>query len=87
MATTVDRGMLDELLEMLVESLTPDAAACIASLRASPRTRQRLEKLAVKTSAGTLAPHEEDAYSAYIEALDLIAILQAKARRIAEAHD
>ena len=42
--------------------------------------QKRLDELAEKNSAGLLTSKEEAVYPAYVEALDVIAILQAKAR-------
>ena len=79
MAAT-DHRILDKLLDPVGDCLTPDVAARIAALRATPRTQKRMDTLAEKNSAGTLTPREETEYAAYVEALDVIAILQAKSR-------
>jgi hypothetical protein len=84
MAATVDRGVLDQVLDPVGRCFTPEVAARIVALRASRRTTQRLGKLAEKNSAGHLTAREEREYSAYVEALDVIAILQAKARNVTE---
>jgi hypothetical protein len=81
MATTVDHKILDQMLDPVGDCLTPDVAARIAALRASPRTQRRLDELAEKNAEGKLKAGEEAEYEAYVEALDVIAILQAKARR------
>ena len=60
-----------------------DVAGRIASLRAGPHIQKRLDDLAKKNSAGRLTPREEVEYSAFVEALDVMAILQAKARSAA----
>jgi hypothetical protein len=81
MATTVENRILAKLLDPLGECLTPTVAARIAGLRASSSTTRRVGELAAKNSAGTLTHREEMEYSAYVEAFDVIAILQAKARK------
>ena len=85
MAIAADYRILDELLEPVGECLTPDVAARIAGLRAHPQTQDRLDELAEKNAAGKLTRREEAEYEAYVEALDVIAILQAKARKAVEA--
>jgi hypothetical protein len=52
----------------------------VASLRADPETQQRLNELAAKANEGELTDEENDEYSAYVDAIDMIGILQAKAR-------
>ncbi|HEY8665407.1 MAG TPA: hypothetical protein VIL86_02020 [Tepidisphaeraceae bacterium] len=85
MATTIDHRILDEMLDPVGECLTPAVAARIAALRASAQTQRRLDELAKKNSEGLLTPDEESEYEAYVEALDVIAVLQAKARRAQNA--
>jgi hypothetical protein len=81
MATTTDHRILDEMLDPVGECLTPAVAERIASLRASTHTQRRLDELAEKNAEGLLTADEEAEYDAYVEALDVVAILQAKARR------
>jgi len=81
MPSTADHRILDEMLDPVGECLTPDVAARIAALRADAQTQRRVDKLAEKNAEGTLSPGEEAQYAAYVEALDVIAILQAKARK------
>ena len=85
MAVVADHRILDEVLDPVGQCLTPDVAARIAALRASPETQRRLDELAEKNSAGALTPQEESEYTAYVEALDVIAVLQAKARQALRA--
>ncbi len=81
MGATADHRIFDEMLDPVGECLTPAVAARIAALRADPQTQHRLDALAEKNSEGTLTPRENAEYAAYVEALDVIAILQAKARK------
>lgn len=85
MATTVENQVLDEVLDPVGECLTASVAARIASLRASPKLQRRLDALAEKNAEGKLTRREQAEYQAYVEALDVIAILQAKARRALKA--
>lgn len=72
--------VLDRLLEPLTECFTPEVASRVASLRADPETQQRLDELAAKANEGDLTDDESDEYRDYVEAIDVIGILQAKAR-------
>jgi hypothetical protein len=77
--------ILDQMLDPVSQCLTPGVAARIAALRAGPKMQQRMDELAEKNSAGTLTRREEAEYQAFVEALDVIAILQAKARNALKA--
>ena len=72
--------VLDRLLNPLTECFTPEVAHRIANLRADPETQQRLDELATKANEGDLTHEENDEYRAYVDAIDMIGILQAKAR-------
>ncbi|MCP5540756.1 MAG: hypothetical protein H7A53_10660 [Akkermansiaceae bacterium] len=74
-------GILDRLLEPLAGSLPNSAAESIVNLRADLEMQVRIDELADKASEGQLTPDEEAEYSAIVEAIDLIGVLQAKARK------
>jgi hypothetical protein len=82
MSTTHENMAMDEVLEPVVRCFTPDVARQIASLRASSSLQARLDELAGKANEGELTDDERQQYEAYVEALDLVAILQAMARKI-----
>lgn len=71
---------LDRLLDPVTECLTPEVARRIADLRATPEVQARIDLLADKANEGELSDAEGKEYEAFIEAIDLIGILQAKAR-------
>ena len=85
MSALVNDRILDRVLGPVGKCLTPAVASRIAALRADPRLQQRLDELAEKNSQGALTPREEAEYEAYVEALDVIAILQATARKAMKA--
>jgi hypothetical protein len=78
MATTT---YLDRFLEPVTEALTPEVAAAIVNLRADPETEAEVERLREKANEGKLTAEEEAAYKDFVEAVDVISILQSKARR------
>jgi hypothetical protein len=86
MAETTDNTVLDEVLDPVARCFTPDVARQIADLRAGPRLQARLDELAAKANEGALSEQERRQYEEYVEAIDLIAILQAKARNILAEH-
>ena len=71
---------LDRLLDPLTEALTPESASAIVSLRADPEVEARIEELRSKATEGTLTPAEDAEYKDFVEALDFVSIMQAKAR-------
>ncbi|SIO23606.1 hypothetical protein SAMN05444166_3158 [Singulisphaera sp. GP187] len=54
----------------------------LAGLRAVPDVQARIDELADKSNEGELTDEERAKYTAYIDAFDVIAILQAKARSV-----
>ncbi len=77
---------LDRFLEPMTEAFTPEVAQKIADLRAAPELQSRVDELASKASAGTISPDEDVEYKGYVEAGDIIAVIQAKARRFLADH-
>lgn len=77
--------VLDRLLDPVAACLTADVARRIAALRADAATQTRLDDLADKAAEGGLTPAEREEYATYVEALDLVALLQAKARAVVRA--
>ncbi len=72
---------LDRLLEPLTEAFTPKMALVLLELRADPELEAHIGELRRKANDGTLTPAEEAEYKDFVEAVDLISIMQAKARR------
>ena len=70
------------MLDPVARCFTPEVAKQIAELRADPPMQARIDELAAKCNEGQLTEAEQREYGAYVEALDLIGILQAKARAI-----
>ena len=54
----------------------------LAALRATPEIQFRLDELAARCTEGELTSAERAEYDAYIDAVDVISILQAKARGV-----
>ncbi len=71
---------LNRLLEPFADCLTPDVAAKVADLRADPVTQERIDYLADQSNEGLLNDQEREEYAGYLHAIDVIAVLQAKAR-------
>jgi hypothetical protein len=73
-------AILDKMLEPVVRCLTPEIAKQIAELRADAPTQARIDELSAKCNKGELTEAERREYGAYVDAIDLIGLLQAKAR-------
>ena len=72
---------LDRLLEPLTDAFTPQMASVLLDLRADPEVEAHIGELRRKANDGTLTPAEDAEYKDFVEAVDLISIMQAKARR------
>jgi hypothetical protein len=64
----------------IFELLTADQTKRLAELQGDPDLTKRAAELAEKANEGELSPAEREEYEAYIEANNLLAILQAEAR-------
>lgn len=78
--------ILDKMLEPVARCFTPAVAKQIAELRADLATQARIDELAAKCNEGELTGAEKREYGAYVEAIDLIGILQAKVRTLLARH-
>jgi hypothetical protein len=77
---------LDRFLEPITSCFTPQVAERIAQLQLDPELLARIEQLAEKANEGVLTPAEDEEYKDYIDGGDVLALLQAKARRILKQH-
>jgi hypothetical protein len=80
MEQPTDIAILDKMLEPVARCFTPAVAKQIAELRADAPTQARIDELASKCNEGELTETEKREYQAYVDALDLLGLLQAKAR-------
>jgi biopolymer transport protein ExbD len=72
---------LDRLLDPLTEAFTPKVASALLELRADSELEAHIDELRRKAKDGSLTSDEESDYKDFVEAIDLISIMQAKARR------
>ncbi len=72
---------LDRLLEPVTETFTPEMARKIVDIRADPQVEADIDELREKANEGTLTAEEDAQYKDFVEAVDVISIIQAKARR------
>ena len=78
MATT---SYLDRFLDPLAEVFTPKMATALLELRADSELEAHIDELRRKANDGTITPAEDAEYKDFVEAVDVISIMQAKARR------
>jgi hypothetical protein len=76
MATTT---YLDRFLDPVTDAFTPEMAHTVVNLRADAETQSRIEVLRQKANDGTLTPDEDAECKEFVEALDIISIIQSKA--------
>jgi len=76
---------LDRMLEPVSHCFTLEAASRLVALRADPQLQERIDRLADKCTEGELNEEEQAEYETYVRAGNLIAILQAKARKFLAA--
>jgi len=67
--------------------LTPEQTQKLSQLRSDPSTESRLSELANKSNEGELSAAERAEYEAYIEANNLLGVLQAEARFHLSKHE
>jgi hypothetical protein len=73
-------AVLDEILEPVTRAFSRDVAEALVGIRASQSAQERISELAEKCNEGLLTPTERAEYESYVSAVDLISVLQAKAR-------
>ena len=77
---------LDRFLDPLTDAFSPEVARRVLELKASTEIQARAEHLAEKSESGTLSPEEVLEYRSFIEAVDIVSVIQAKARRFLARH-
>ena len=77
---------LNRFLEPVTDAFTIESARTFANLRADAELQSYVDELASKANEGTITPAEDAEYKAIIDAADLVAILQLKARRFLMKH-
>jgi len=73
------------MLEPVSNCFTLEAAGRLVELRADPQLQERIDELADKSTEGALNEEEQVEYETYVRAGNVIAILQAKARKFLAA--
>ena len=83
MESQTQRTVLDEVLGPLVqECFTPEVARQVAEYKADEKMESRLDELSSKCTEGKLTAEQRAEYEDFVQAIDLISIIQAKARAL-----
>ena len=75
---------LDEIFNSVGSCLSVEAASKLRDLRISEALQSQLDSWAVQNSEGKLGNEERQQYESILRTLSFVAVLQAKARKIAE---
>jgi|TARA_B100002003_G_C13998711_1_gene482194 uncharacterized protein YnzC (UPF0291/DUF896 family) len=68
------------MLRPLTDCFTPQIARQVSEADIDSETQDRINELATKANQGLLNDEEREEYSEFVEYIDLIAIIKAKAR-------
>jgi hypothetical protein len=74
--------VLDRFLRPLTDCLTPEVAQRIVNLQLDAQSQARLDELAAKANDGQLTDDERQEYEEFVEGIDLMGILKARARTV-----
>ena len=75
-------AVLDRILDPIGRCLSPEVASALVSLRTDPDVQARLEEYAERSTEGMLSDEERAEYETLVHALDFVAVLQSKARKL-----
>ena len=78
----MNNTVLDRFLRPFTECLTPEVAQRIVNLQLDSQSQARLDELAAKANEGQLTDDERQEYEEFVEGIDLMGILKARARTV-----
>ncbi|MEX2172795.1 MAG: hypothetical protein WD872_00450 [Pirellulaceae bacterium] len=87
MVSGLKNSILDAILDPLADCFTPEVARRIVSVSIDPARQAQINRLAAKANEGLLSDAERAEYEEFIEAMDLLAIVKAKAQLILAVRD
>jgi hypothetical protein len=80
MVVAASDDIFGKVLDSLTDCLTPEVAQRIVEIRVAPQVQARADELAVRANEGSLTAEERAQYEQFIDAMDILAIFQARAR-------
>ena len=78
--TVANNSLGDQILDLAAQCFVPATLEALAKMRLSPKLAARVDRLAEKANDGELTPRERREYQSYIEATELLTVLQLRAR-------
>jgi hypothetical protein len=72
--------VLNDILEPVTNAFSREVAQALVNVRAGEAAQMRVTELADKCNEGLLTPAEQAEYESYVRAIDMVSVLQAKAR-------
>jgi hypothetical protein len=79
---TLDASVLDRVLDPVGRIMTPNVARALVKVRVDRKTQAQIDRLARRCNEGKLTESERAQYETFVSAIDFVAILQAKARKM-----
>ena len=76
----------DRMLRPVTDCFTPEVARRIVDACLDTDTQARIDELAAKANRGTLTDEERDQYAEFVQYIDLVGIIKAKARLLLRRH-
>jgi hypothetical protein len=70
----------ERMLSPLTDCFTPEIARQVSEADIDSETQERINELATKANQSVLTDEEREEYSQFVEYIDLVAIIKAKAR-------
>jgi hypothetical protein len=80
MIKDMDTQILGRVLELDGMRLSPEKAQMVLSMGFSPEDREHIEELGEKANEGLLTDEERELYASYARVINLLGILQSRAR-------
>ena len=71
---------MDEMLDLAAGCFDVSTLNALAKLRLNPKMQARVKRLAGKANEGELTRREREEYQSYIQASELLALIQLRAR-------
>ncbi len=78
---------LDRMLEPVTDAMSREFAQKLIDLRVDKALQARVEELRRKANDGSISADEDAEYKDFVEAVDVISVLQAKARQVLVRQD
>jgi hypothetical protein len=78
---TIETSYFDRLLAPVAECFTTEVAERLLALSVDPSIQARISELADKANEGQLSEEERAEYEDFVDAVDMIGVLQAQARK------